>query len=86
MTHWLRFVVLLSVLAPFTVVRAAQEAPNQPESCANEHGTDPAHTCTCHQSCDPLDTEKQAGEDPKCKVYCRADHCHCKAMCPDTES
>jgi len=86
MTNWLRVVILLSMLAPFTIVRAAQqEPPNKPDYCANDGNPDPVHACACHQMCDPLDKEKQGGEDSMCKNYCTKEHCHCKAMCNDTK-
>jgi len=43
---------------------------------------DPAHNCTCHREC--KDTEGEDGkqetfvqEDPKCRVFCYKEHCHC---------
>ena len=82
---WARIVIILSLLAPIAVVRAApQEPTNKPDYCVNHDSPDPAHACTCHQMCDPTDKDKQGGEDPMCKNYCTKDHCHCKMQCPDT--
>ena len=58
-----------------------QPAPG--ESCV--HNTnDPAHNCTCHREC-KQNTDDDGNpaegvfvqEDPKCRVYCFKDHCHC---------
>lgn len=45
---------------------------------------DPAHNCTCHREC-KQNTDEEGNpapgayvqEDPKCRVYCFKDHCHC---------
>ena len=58
-----------------------QPAPG--ESCVH-NASDPAHNCACHRECkqntddDGNPTEgAYVQEDPKCRVYCFKDHCHC---------
>lgn len=62
--------------------------PGHQEPAAGEHcvhaTNDPAHNCTCHREC-KQNTDDDGNpvpgafvqEDPKCRVYCFKDHCHC---------
>jgi hypothetical protein len=59
------------------------QRPSPGESCVHNDG-DPAHNCSCHRECkqntddDGNPTEgASVQEDPKCRVYCFKDHCHC---------
>lgn len=75
--------VAKALVIAFILFLPAQDPPGQPDMCVN-HGGDPAHTCMCHQTCDPLDPDKVGGDDPLCKTYCTKEHCHCKMVCKDT--
>ena len=76
-----------------SVVMLAEElpAPGNPghvQPSAGEHcvhaANDPAHNCNCHRECrqntddngNPI-AGARVVEDPKCRVYCFKDHCHC---------
>ncbi len=62
--------------------------PGHTEPAPGEHcvhsASDPAHNCTCHREC-KQNTDDDGNpvpgghvqEDPKCRVYCFKDHCHC---------
>jgi len=59
------------------------ERPPDGERCVH-NDRDPAHNCSCHRECkqntDDDGNAVQGGhvqEDPKCRVYCFKDHCHC---------
>ena len=59
------------------------QRPAPGESCVH-NAKDPAHNCGCHRECkqntddDGNPTEGAfVQEDPKCRVYCFKDHCHC---------
>lgn len=75
----LMLLVLAASLSP-----SPQQDPHagQPDTCDNHFTTAPAARCTCHRTntC-PQPGEPPLGEDIKCKVYCRKDHCHCVASC-----
>ena len=58
-----------------------QPAPD--ENCVHNE-KDPAHNCVCHRECKQKTDEDgnpadgaYVQEDPKCRVYCFKDHCHC---------
>jgi hypothetical protein len=58
----------------------------QPDTCSNHSSADAAHQCECWRATDcPTPDENgnpvARAEDPKCKVYCRKDHCHCVGAC-----
>jgi hypothetical protein len=48
------------------------------------NASDAAHNCACHREC-KQNTDDDGNpaegvfvqEDPKCRVYCFKDHCHC---------
>jgi len=57
--------------------------PAEGEHCVHD-SKDAAHNCSCHRECkqntdDDGNPAKGAfvQEDPKCRVYCFKDHCHC---------
>ncbi|HET9832697.1 MAG TPA: hypothetical protein VFP91_13330 [Vicinamibacterales bacterium] len=57
--------------------------PGPGEHCVHA-ANDPAHNCSCHREC-KQNTDDDGNpvpgghveEDPKCRVYCFKDHCHC---------
>lgn len=59
------------------------QEPAPGDSCVHD-AKDPAHNCTCHREC-RQNTDDDGNpapgayvqEDPKCRVYCFKDHCHC---------
>jgi hypothetical protein len=58
--------------------------PPAPGATCVHNEKDPAHNCLCHRECKQNtddDGNPTAGgyvqEDPKCRVYCYKDHCHC---------
>jgi hypothetical protein len=81
---WLLALTLLAYAAQTT-----EPAPFPPGQFC-EHMTaqqpHPAHACACQRECKP-DTEAgpdgtlhdtvRVQEDPQCKQYCTASHCHC---------
>lgn len=81
------------LLVPLLVFAVAQvpEPPVFPpgQFCAHaEAGQHPAHPCACQRECVPSTDEDghetiSVREDPKCKQWCHADHCHCPPKnCP----
>jgi hypothetical protein len=84
---------LLLVLA--LGVLAAQDPPALPpgQFCTHvEAGKPSPHPCACQRECVDTTWEDTDGtqhptvgikEDPKCKQYCSASHCHCPVKnCP----
>jgi hypothetical protein len=59
------------------------QRPAPGERCVHD-ASDPAHNCACHREC-KQNTDDDGNpaegahvqEDPKCRVYCFKDHCHC---------
>lgn len=83
------FLVARAMVFAFILFLPAQEPPDHPAYCVNMSGNpdmpmDGAHACMCHQTCDPLDPDRQGGEDPMCRNNCFKDHCHCVMTCPTT--
>jgi hypothetical protein len=86
-----RALTLLGVL--LTAAAQQAEPPVLPPGQFCQHpmpnGAAPAHPCDCHRECLPNIELGEDGkphdtvtvkEDPKCKQWCHADHCHCPAM------
>jgi len=54
----------------------------QPKWCQSHDDTNHVHNCDCRAShCDPGEEAPNAGESPRCKVYCRKTACRCKNPC-----
>jgi hypothetical protein len=59
------------------------ERPAEGARCVHNE-QDAAHNCSCHRECKQNTDEDgnpaqgaHVQEDPKCRVYCFKDHCHC---------
>ena len=65
---------------------AGNPGHQEPAPGANcvHNAKDAAHNCACHREC-KQNTDEEGNpvqgayvqEDPKCRVYCYKDHCHC---------
>lgn len=81
----LSFLILAALLLG-QVVEPPVFQPGQFCEHVTERGQPPAHPCACHRECVPNITIGDDGqphetitvrEDPQCKQFCHADHCHC---------
>jgi len=83
-----------TMLILLTVLALVAQSPNDPpgttppsdlDRCDNFHNTDPVHKCDCSKTrCElpnPDGTMPEQIESPRCKVFCKPEHCHCISSC-----
>ncbi len=79
-----------AIAAVLLLAAQTVEPPVLPPGQFCEHMTaangKPPHPCACQRECKPDTSADDQGnlhdtvrivEDPQCKQYCHADHCHC---------